>query len=233
MRNLNDYNEEDFQASFSGSDIAKAIEKDFDQLVWAKHISPVTTYPTPRHRLGRRVCTMTSFYYIQYLLEKNPEKIYDFGCGWNLFKKYIPSIVGVSPDNCNDPTAYFGDEYDYVDSDYINNHQNTFDSAMAICSLNYTPLTTIRKTAESFISMIKPGGRGYMSFDIRPMIDREDPDVLDDYFGTPIPPVHEIDDYVREQLSNLPVDYLVFDLDSIENINEVDGIARIVFERKV
>lgn len=233
MRNLNEYNEEDFQTKFSSSDIAKEIDKDFDQLVWSKHLSPLTTYATPRHRIGRRICTMTSFYYIQYILEKNPEKIYDFGCGWNLFKKYIPNIIGISPDNPADGQTYFADEYDYFDADYIENHKDSLDAAISICALNYTPLTTIRSNVKGFISVIKPGGRGYIALDIAPMRDREDPDVLDRLFGTTIPSVHEIDDYVREQLSDLPVDYLVFDLDSLEYSDEIDGQVRIVFERRV
>jgi hypothetical protein len=233
MRNLNVYNQDDFQASFSGSDIAKAVEKDFDLLVWDKHISPIATYPTPRHRLGRRVCTMTSFYYLQFLLEKNPQQIYDFGCGWNLFKKYIPRIYGVSPDNQADELTFFADGYDYFDKDYVDNHKDAFESAMSICALNYTPLSTIQCNVKNFISVIKPGGRGYIALDIAPMYDREEPEVLDKLFGTRTPIVHDIDDYVREQLSNLPVEYLVFDLDSMECANDVDGQIRIVFERKV
>jgi hypothetical protein len=103
---------------------------------------------------------------------------------------------------------------------------------MAICSLHYVPLTAIKATVESFISVIKPGGRGYIALDVFPMVDREDSKILDSLFGTDKPTIHEIDDYVRDQLSELDCEYLVFDLDSIEHSDEIDGNVRIVFERK-
>jgi hypothetical protein len=63
------------------------------------------------------------------------------------------------------------------------------------------------------------------------MLQREDAEVLDGLFGTPDPSYYEVDDYVRDQLSNLPCKYLVFDLDSMEYMNELDGTVRIVFEK--
>ena len=37
MRNLNEYNQENFQESFSRHTIAQAIARDFDMVVWDKH----------------------------------------------------------------------------------------------------------------------------------------------------------------------------------------------------
>jgi hypothetical protein len=232
MRNLNEYNQEEFEQQFKGTDIFKKIEKDFDVVSWDKHYNNFTAFPTPRQRVGSRVCTMTSFYYIEKLLEKNPAKIADIGCGWNMFKRYYPQLIGISPDNPEDSAAYFGDEYDFFDSDYVEFHKEEFEAAVSICALNYTPLTTLKSTVESFISIVKPGGRGYIALDIFPMVERESPDVLDNIFGTDKPTMHEIDDFVREELSNLDCEFLVFDLDSIEKSDDLDGNIRIVFERK-
>ena len=63
------------------------------------------------------------------------------------------------------------------------------------------------------------------------MTDREDPDMLIELFDTATPTHNEIDDYVRDQLSNLSCNYLIFDLDTCENLDELDGDVRIVFER--
>jgi hypothetical protein len=226
MRNLNEYNQEYFEENFSGSAIASQVRKDFDKLFWDKHVDFMSQFPTQREQLGSRSFSMVSFYYIQYLLEKNPSQIIDMGCGWNVFKRYVPSIIGVSPDEC------FGDETDYFDDDYVANHKDCYESAMAICSLNYTPLTKIKKTVEDFISIVKPGGRGFIALDISPMLASTDPSQLDNVFGTENPTVHEIDDYVRKQLSNLPCNYLVFDIDSAEIRDDIDGQVRIVFERE-
>lgn len=228
MRNINEYDEVKFEEEFADSEIANQIKKDFDLLVWDKHL-PKHVYATERQFIGSRICTMTSFYYINKLLEKNPDVIYDFGCGWNLFKKYIPNIIGISPENPEDPHSYYADQYDIFDEDFANNHQAHYESAMAICSLSYRPLTEIAHTIKSFMSIIKPGGRGYIALDIGPMLSREDPGVLDDVFGTTTPIFHEVEDYVREKLGTLPCDYLVFDFDA--EINDAyDGNLRIVFE---
>jgi len=228
MRNLNEYDEVKFEEEFANSNVANQIKKDFDILVWDKHL-PRHIYATERQFIGSRICTMTSFYYITKLLEKNPEVIYDFGCGWNLFKRYIPNIHGISPENPEDPHSYYADQYDIFDEDYANNHQGQFESAMAICSLSYRPLTEITHTVESFMSIIKPGGRGYIALDIAPMLTREDPGVLDDVFGTTTPIFHEVEDYIREKLGKLPCEYLVFDFDA-DVTDAYDGNLRIVFE---
>jgi hypothetical protein len=228
MRNINEYDEVAFEEAFADSNIAIQIKKDFDILSWDKHL-PKHVYATERQFIGSRICTMTSFYYIEKLLEKNPDAIYDFGCGWNLFKKYIPNIIGISPENPEDPHSYYADQYDIFDEDFANNHQANYESAMAICSLNYRPLTEITNTVESFMSIIKPGGRGYISLDVAPMVSREDPSTLDDLFGTTTPIFHEVEDYIREKLSKLTCNYLVFDFDAEVN-DPYDGNLRIVFE---
>jgi hypothetical protein len=228
MRNINEYDEVKFEEEFANSNVAQAIQKDFDLLVWDKYL-PKHVYATERQFLGSRICTMTSFYYINKLLEKNPDVIYDFGCGWNLFKKYIPNVIGIGPENPDDPHSYYADHYDIFDEDFANNHQAQYESAMAICSLSYRPLTEIAHTVKSFMSMIKPGGRGYIALDISPMVGREDPAVLDDVFGTTTPIFHEVEDYVREKLGELSCEYLIVDFDG--EINDAyDGNLRLVFE---
>ena len=232
MRNINEYNEIEFEESFTNSSIAEQVKKDFDLLLWEKHVQASTIWATPRQHLGTRTCSMTSFYYINKLIEnRNVQVIHDIGCGWNLFKRYYPEIHGVSPDDQSNTSVYFGDEFDYFDKEFALYHANEFDTAMAICSLNYTPLSNIKDTVNAFISIIKPGGRGYISLQLHPMTDREDPDMLIELFDTATPTHNEIDDYVRDQLSNLSCNYLIFDLDTCENLDELDGDVRIVFER--
>lgn len=230
MRNLNEYNQENFKSEFENSDIAKNIAADFDTLIWEKHFDSVVEMPTPRQRLGTKLFPMSSFYYIQKLLEANPEKIIDIGCGWNVHKKYIPSIVGLSPDE--NPKYYFGDNRDYFDEDFVQYNTNQFESVMSICALNYKPLTEIKSIVTQFISIVKPGGRGFIALDLHPMLDVEDPEVLEKVFGTEDPIDPEVEDYVRAQLKDLPCKVLVFDLDCPEVNDDVDGHLRIVFEKE-
>ena len=138
--------------------------------------------------------------------------------------------MGISPDVETDP-SFFGDSNDFFDQNFVMYNDSQFESVMSICALNYAPLTQIKEVVESFISLVVPGGRGYIALDIGQMLQREDADVLDELFGTTDPSYYEIDDYVRDQLSDLHCKYLVFDLDSMEYMNEIDGTVRIVFER--
>jgi len=174
---------------------------------------------------------MTSFYYIEKLLENNPQLVYDIGCGWNMFKRYYPAILGVSPDEVSNEKVFFGDEFDFFDDEFVKYHQEEYECAMAICSLNFHPVSMIRKIATGFMSLIKPGGRGYMAFDITSMLEREDPEVLTELFGTSEPSSIQVDDYVVSQLSDLPCNYLIFDADTVENKDRLDGDIRILFER--
>lgn len=231
MRNLNDYNQDEFQIQFENTETYKKIKNDFDFLVWDKHVNGDFLYPTGRQFLGVRTCSMTSFYYIEKLLENKPQLVYDIGCGWNLFKRYYPEIVGISPDEVSNSKAFFGDEFDFYDEEFVKYHQDEYECAMAICSLNFHPLSFIKQITMGFISLIKPGGRGYISFDVTSMLDREDPELLNELFGTTEPSPLQIDDYVVDQLSNLPCNYLIFDADTMENKNRLDGDIRIVFER--
>jgi hypothetical protein len=230
MHNLNEYNQEEFEEQFKETELFQKIKKNFDLVIWDKHAMPFNMHPTLRQTLGIRICTLASFYYLQFLLEKNPDSIFDIGCGWNLFKKFIPEIVGISPDVETDP-SYYGDSHDFFDQNFVMYNEGQFESAMSICALNYAPLTQIKEIVEGFVSLVSPGGRGYIALDISPMLQREDADVLNELFGTADPSYYEIDDYVRDQLSNLPCKYLVFDLDSMEYMNEIDGTVRIVFEK--
>lgn len=230
MNNINEYNRDEFQTEFIQTEMYAAIEKDFDLLVWDKHLSQHLTFTTPREILGHRIGSLTSFYYINKLLEKNPENIYDIGCGWNMFKKYIPNVVGISPDSPDTTLNWPADDFDFFDYDFVANHQNQYDAVMAICSLNYVPLSTIRDRVIGFISIVKEGGRGYIALDPRPMLDRESPEYLFDLFGTEEPSTEVIDQYIREQLTDLPCNILIFDVDSTDETDELDGLIRIVFE---
>jgi hypothetical protein len=231
MHNLNEYNQEEFEQQFSDTELGQAVAKDFDLLVWDKHLVTELLYTTPRQILGTKIGSMASFYYINKLLENNPESIHDIGCGWNMFKKYIPNIIGISPDNPDNDNAWYGDEFDFFDFDFVSNHQEYYESAMAICSLHYVPLSSLRDRVLGFISIIKDGGRGFISLDADIMIKRESPENLIDTFGSEEPSAELLDQYIREQLTDLPATVLIFDIDTAEDKDELDGNIRIVFEK--
>ena len=58
-----------------------------------------TVYELPRkvQRLYK-ILDAVPYYYVNYLLEKNPKLIVDIGCGENFFKNYLDYITGVDSD---------------------------------------------------------------------------------------------------------------------------------------
>jgi len=170
------------------------------------------------------------FYYLNYLLEKNPKKIYDLGCGWNIFKKYIPNIIGIGDEDPAGEKYY--DEYGHVDQDYINLHQNYFESVFSINALHFIPLSSLRNMVVDFISMVAPGGRGFITFNLMRMFERSSNQFLLEKFKTITPTNQQFDLYIRESLQYLPCKIIVFDVDVMNSINDVmEGNIRLVFEK--
>jgi hypothetical protein len=131
MDNLNTYNKDEFEPWFKTTEIYKKLKQDYtdDQLVWEKHFflkdghyfNPIpwntTSYwKTPREKHVTKF-SATIFYYLLPLLEKNPKTIYDLGCGKNMFKKYLPNIIGV------------GAEYILANNFFINNYNQIKDES--------------------------------------------------------------------------------------------------------
>ena len=225
QQDVKPYNQEEFKKQFTKSPLHARILTDFDELYWNYHCDDFD-YGTPRQHWGDKNLQKTRFsvgifYYLNFLTEKNPKNIYDLGCGWNIFKKYIPSIIGVGSEPM-DREDFFGDINDYVDDDYIKGHQNYFESVFSICALHYVPMSDIRKRVLDFASMIKSSGRGFITFNAQRMLDRDTKIKISQ---------HELESWIRQQLSNLPVTVLQFDMDLTKINNGMDGNIRLIFEK--
>jgi hypothetical protein len=225
MKNINEYDKEKFFQNFATSDISLKVKKDFDKLSWDKNFKYEIN--TPRQLVGDKnletVFSMAPFYYINRLLETNPSRIYDLGCGWNIFKKYIPNIIGVGAEN---PTSkfYHADVHDLVDDDYINNHQNYFESFFSINALHFHPIDDLKKVVLNFISMSRKHGRGFLALNFQRMFERaKNKKFLDKNF--------DFDFYIRNELYCINVDYLIFDVDLSVKDDPMDGNIRLVFEK--
>ena len=105
LENLNSYNLEEFQTTFKYNHIYQRLVEDFgeENLVWDKFFNqPINLQNAPKVKRGstpRAQCTTlfsaSVFYYLLPLLEIKYDLIYDLGCGANLFKPYIPRLVGI------------------------------------------------------------------------------------------------------------------------------------------
>jgi hypothetical protein len=171
---------------------------------------------------------MVPFFYLKPLLEKNPKTIYDLGAGYNIFKKYIPNIIGISPTHNTDN---YSDIHDIVDAEFVCGHQNYFTSVFSINALHFRPLIDLKAVIQEFASMIAPGGRGFLSLNITRMIERTPIELLNQALGTIQPTNNNYSEYTRKVLSDINLNYLIVDVDLTEMDNPMDGNIRIVVEK--
>lgn len=236
QENINPYNEQEFKQYFTQTELYKTLEKDFEHLSWKKHYKQFLVPniqqnlfrvgETPRHSWYRNgVFSLTPFYYMSYLLENNPQSIYDLGCGTNIYKKYIPNIIGIDPDDRFKAV----DIYRKVNQNFVQEHQSAFESVFSINALHFRPFEEVRMIVDEFISMVKPGGRGFLAINAARMLEQSDRREIK---NKPLMYGKEIEREVRLLLSDLECDLIVFDVDMYYIDDGMDGNIRIVFERK-
>lgn len=241
LQNHNVYNQDQFETFFKQTSIYQQLSEKYTLINFDKHYGPFMSpvYDGDKFRKGRilnnpewwekhetsrsmflqhKIVDAVPFYYLKYLTDVAPEKIYDIACGCNFFKDYISNLVAISGNPPSSP-FFYGDEYGWIDDNYIAQHQNFFSSAFSIMSLHFVPLTDIRKRVLDFMSMIQPGGRGFLSMISYEMnVDFVDADIL-----------NNLDTYIRTQLYDPPFEYLVVDID--ETHRRLLGNIRLVMQK--
>lgn len=85
--------------------------------------------------------------------KQNPQRVLDFGCGYNQFKGRINNLVGIDPyNNCAD---YMVDILDF------NVEPESFDHIIVLGSLNFNSRKDIEIRFKKLVSLLMPGGRMY------------------------------------------------------------------------
>lgn len=238
---INGINYPKFKEEFLSTDIGKKLQVDFEEITCDRRVYPSILFMKNKYRstcrelLGsndlvisnpKKTISIISFYYLNFLLEKNPKEIYDIGCGWNIWKRYIPNIIGV---DSNSKHADILVRYDY---DYIKSNTRKHEAAFSInmdAGLNgICTFETLIDQIYEFSTIIKPGGRGYVSFSC-----------LGLYYFTPTDWYEKnncteltVGEVLKERLLNLPLNILVLDceFDIFRNFAGHDGELRVVFE---
>jgi len=230
QHNINPYCETTFKEKFVKTELYSKLVKEYDEIVFNTHFSS----GTPRQICSLSRFSVVPFYYLEFLTKHNPTTIYDLGCGWNVFKKYIPNIIGIGAE---DPTAedFFADIHGEVSFEFLQNHQNYFDSVFSINALHFRPLKDLRQVVLEFASMIKPGGRGFLSMNLARMIEHDNSEGREFLAQTIAKKIENnstvydgYEYYIRQELDNVNFTYEIFDI-NISNLDcWMDGNIRMV-----
>ena len=222
-KNINEYDEHLFRQKFERTDLYQQIEKDFDVVTFAKHWVDDVPTPTPRQWAGESIFSAVPFYYLEFLTRNKPTKIYDIGCGWNIFKKYIPNITGIGAEDPNGPDFY-ADIHDFVDDDFVQGHRDFFESAFSINALHFHAMSDLQKIVRDFISMLRPKGIGFLALNSQRMLELDADKFCS--FTT-----QDLDNYVRAQLGMIDTHWLVFDVDLSVLDEGINGNIRLVMQK--
>lgn len=231
LDNIKDYNKEQWQEQFSKTDLYKRLCKEYDVLVFDKN-SEMVSQLTPRQQWAdpnpKTYFSATIFYYLEELFSTNPETVYDIGCGWNIFKKYYPNIIGIGAEP-KDSDFYYADLHDYVDKIYIQGHQSHFDCFFSINALHFRPISEIKLLMQELISILKPGGSAFVTMNSQMLVNSE-PNI-EDVFGIKKPQRNQVEQYIRQQLAELQIVWRIVDIDLTVRADGLDGNIRLLFER--
>ena len=184
---------------------------------------------TPRRSMLTPACGMASFYYLEPLLESNPQSIVDVGCGFNFFKLLIPNLIGLDATDQADDDRYFTQEW-------ADANLEKFDAAFSMNALHFVPLDNFVDTVHFFSSIIRPGGKGYIAFNAMRMVEKASQQLLTAIGLTnqPYTPseIKSLEDYIATEIDKIKLKLLTVDVLISNHLDEMlDGNIRIVFEK--
>jgi SAM-dependent methyltransferase len=216
MQNFNIYDPVLFKNFFVTTELYSQIQKDFDLITWDVDTSSFSiTGMTPRQYRGMKIFSAVPFYYINQI--GLDSKIYDIGCGWNIYKKYLPDITGISAEP-SESKYFYADEHGIFDDTYVENNLQKFDNVISMNSLHFIPLTEFTNRIHQLKKVTRPGGKIFVMMNVCQMIAKENSNIK-----------NSAGEYIRNQMSQFSKDLLCFELDDdrvTENLSE--GTLRFV-----
>lgn len=224
LENVREYNQKTFEPFFKQTKLYGQISQEYDHIIFNSFNHGILKKFTPRQILagGCKLFSAIPFYFIEMLKEKNPKNIYDLGCGWNIFKKYYPEIIGIGEEEEN----FFGDIHGVVNDEFVKNHYNYFESVFSINALHFISIEDFQEKVFDFYSMIKPNGRGWLSMNLQRLIDNTK---NNNFHGFKL---NDYDAYIREKLIKLDLNYYAIDINFLNEVDDgIDGNIRIVIDK--
>lgn len=220
MKNINPYIKENFEEVFKKTTLYSQLVDEYDIVSFEKFFEKSwESMSTPRQQLALSCLSAVPWYYFTFI--NTDTKIYDLGCGYNLFKKYIHNLIGVGAE---DGEQFFGDVKDFVDDDYYHNYRGYYQSLISINALHFRPLENLRDICLKFSNMLSPGGTGFLALNYSRMKEASNLPTWDNMA------VDEIEEWILSQFDNFPCKILVLDVDLSCIDAWLNGNIKVVFE---
>ena len=204
----------------------------FQEMTLLKAALHHTVYEVPRRFCKQyKILDAVPYYYIDYLLEKNPKTIVDIGCGENVFKDYL-NLTGIDSDESSNY-----DVFDHVDADYAKYHANMYDAIITINTIHFAPITEITNQINLIESMLVSEGRAFVSFNVETWLMYTDNATVKQIFGKELS-LDKVLLYMHKQIENCNLNLLVYDwpilkISAESSIRDnLNGNVRIVFEKR-
>lgn len=194
-----------------------------------KHFSP-----TPReHNLIYKILVLDAFRIYDYLEENGLLPIYDIGCGMNMFANFY-DVVGldiVHPVDCLNLNYY--KHMKPFDQAFASEYANQFPSAVAINSLHFIPANKISDRIYDFASVIKPGGIGYITFNLEMVYNNTNTEFL---MNNELFYPAKAKQYLDGIVSSLDLNIIHYENTIVDRLfslfDSIDGTARILFAKQ-
>jgi hypothetical protein len=226
----NKYDSSTFINKFSSSELFKKVLEMCPPSTTHYKWDNVGTLETPREDAFNSTIYLKSFYYLQFLLENKPTKIYDIGCGFNFFKMFIPEIIGITPPY-NTAKIYANDIKDTYDNDFVLGHKDYFDCLFSINALHFRPITEFKQTLINTMSMLTDNGRCYIALNSERMINDTPSGKLMELFNTLDPTVDDRINYFVSELNTMDLTNFIV-IDFVKNKDEyMSGNVHLVFDK--
>lgn len=237
VQEKNVFQKDAWLTKFSTIDAYQLIANHYKTVIASHHDMTVlkaalhhTVYEIPRKFLeDYRILDTVPYYYIQFLLEHNPKTILDLGCGLNVFKPYIPGVVGIDADHKSP-----ADMHDFFDEEFSQGHRQWYDAVITINAIHFSPINTITQRLNWVANLIKPGGRAFVAFNLETWLMYTDPATIETLFGK-IPKFDDIVNYINDQILATGFEFDVVDWPVIHYSehstirDELNGNVRLVF----
>lgn len=193
-----------------------------------KHFSP-----TPReHNLIYKLLVLDSFRIFDYIETHGSQPIYDIGCGINIFANFY-NVVGLE---IRAPSECIGlNHYTHIrpfDKAFAKQHTDEFPSAVAINSLHFISVDKLSERIYDFASVIKPGGIGYITFNLEMVYENTSTEFLmknELYYPS------KAKQYLDDMVNNLELDIIHYENTIKDKLfsmyDSVDGTIRILFAK--